>query len=76
MTAAPLRVFVSTGEASGEVLAADLIGAMRARGVAIEADGFGGERLERAGVRLAQRTAGWASMGPLDALAQDPEAAR
>jgi lipid-A-disaccharide synthase len=73
MTAAPLRVFVSTGEASGEVLAADLIGAMRARGVAIEADGFGGERLEGAGVRLAERTAGWASMGPVDALAKIPK---
>jgi lipid-A-disaccharide synthase len=73
MTAAPLRVFVSTGEASGEVLAADLIGAMRARGVAVEADGFGGERLERAGVRLARRTAGWASMGPIDALAKIPK---
>jgi lipid-A-disaccharide synthase len=73
MTAAPLRVFVSTGEASGENLAADLIDAMRARGAAIEADGFGGERLERAGVRLAQRTAGWASMGPLDALAKIPK---
>ena len=29
MTAAPLRVFVSTGEASGELLAADLIGALK-----------------------------------------------
>jgi len=73
MTAAPLRVFVSTGEASGEVLAADLIGAMRAQGVALEVDGFGGERLERAGVRLAQRTAGWASMGPIDALGKIPK---
>jgi lipid-A-disaccharide synthase len=72
MTAAPLRVFVSTGEASGEMLAADLIGAMRDRGATIDAEGFGGERLERAGVRLAQRTAGWASMGPLDALAKIP----
>jgi lipid-A-disaccharide synthase len=72
MTSAPLRVFVSTGEASGEVLAADLIGAMRNRGVAIDADGIGGERLEAAGVRLTQRSAGWASMGPLDALGKIP----
>ena len=73
MTAAPLRVFVSTGEVSGEVLAADLIGAMRERGVAIEADGIGGTRLEAAGVRLTQRTEGWASMGPLDALGKIPK---
>ena len=73
MTAAPVRVFVSTGEASGELLAAELIGAMRARGVALDADGIGGERLEAAGVRLTQRSAGWASMGPLDALAKIPK---
>lgn len=73
MTPAPLRVFVSTGEASGELLATDLIGAMRACGAVIDADGIGGERLEAAGVRLMQRTAGWASMGPLDALAKIPK---
>ena len=73
MTAAPLRVFVSTGEASGELLAADLVGAMRALGVTLDADGIGGARLEAAGVRLTQRSAGWASMGPLDALAKIPK---
>ena len=73
MTAAPLRVFVSTGEASGELLAADLIGAMRACGVTIDADGIGGERLESAGIRLTQRNDGWASMGPVDALAKIPK---
>ena len=57
MTAAPLRVFVSTGEASGELLAADLIGAMRKCGASVDADGIGGERLEGAGVRLTQRSA-------------------
>jgi len=72
MTAAPLRVFVSTGEASGELLAADLIGAMRALGATLDADGIGGERLEGAGVRLTERSAGWASMGPLDAIAKIP----
>ena len=70
---APLRVFVSTGEASGEVLAAELIGAIRSLGVAVDADGIGGERLEAAGVRLTQRSAGWASMGPLDALGKIPK---
>jgi lipid-A-disaccharide synthase len=73
MTAAPLRVFVSTGEASGELLAADLIGAMRTCGANVDADGIGGERLEAAGVRLSQRSAGWASMGPLDAVGKIPK---
>jgi lipid-A-disaccharide synthase len=72
MTAAPLRVFVSTGEASGELLAADLLGAMRALGAVLDADGIGGERLEAVGVRLTQRSAGWASMGPIDALGKIP----
>ncbi|HUY84859.1 MAG TPA: hypothetical protein VMU86_09790, partial [Steroidobacteraceae bacterium] len=73
MTAAPLRVFVSTGEASGELLAADLIGAMRKCGVSIDADGIGSARLEGAGVRLTQRSDGWASMGPLDAVGKIPK---
>lgn len=71
--APPLRVFVSTGEASGELLAADLLGAMRARGRTLDAEGIGNERLARSGVRLVQSTAGWASMGPLAALGKIPK---
>jgi lipid-A-disaccharide synthase len=67
-----MRVFFSTGEASGELLATDLLGAMRARGVAIEAAGIGDVRLEHAGVRLWHRTRGWASLGPIDALRKIP----
>jgi len=67
-----MRVFLSTGEASGELLAADLLGAMRARGGPIDAEGIGDARLERAGVRLWHRTRGWASMGPIDALRKIP----
>jgi lipid-A-disaccharide synthase len=67
-----MRVFFSTGEASGELLACDLLGAMRALGPPIDAEGIGDERLERAGVRLWQRTRGWASLGPLDALKKIP----
>jgi lipid-A-disaccharide synthase len=67
-----MRVFFSTGEASGELLAYDLLGAMRAQGATIEAEGIGDERLERAGVALWQRTRGWASLGPLDAIKKIP----
>lgn len=73
MTGAPLRVFVSSGEASGELVAADLIGAIRALGIELDADGIGGERLEAVGVRLTQRSAGWASLGPIDALGKIPK---
>ena len=66
-----MRVFFSTGEASGELLAADLLGAMRAR-VAIEAEGIGDVRLEGAGVRIVQRNRGWASLGVFEAIRRLP----
>lgn len=67
-----MRVFLCTGEASGELLAADLLAAMRARGAVVDAEGIGDARLERAGVRLWHRTRGWASLGPIDALRKIP----
>lgn len=66
-----MKVFFSTGEASGELLASDLLGAMRER-IPIEAEGIGDGRLEGAGVRLLHRTRGWASLGPLDAIKRIP----
>ncbi|HEY0383631.1 MAG TPA: hypothetical protein VGC72_15680 [Candidatus Elarobacter sp.] len=69
-----MRVFFSTGEASGELLAADLVGAMRAR-VPVEAEGIGDVRLERAGVRIVQRNRGWASLGVFEALRRLPRTA-
>ena len=71
MTAAPVRVFVSTGEASGELLAADLIGAMRRAAHERDADGIGGERLERAGVRITQRTRRLGVAGPARRAGKD-----
>ncbi len=67
-----LRVFFSTGELSGEVLAAELLGAMRAY-AEIDAEGVGDERLEAAGVRIVQRNRGWASIGPLEAMRRLPK---
>jgi lipid-A-disaccharide synthase len=67
-----MRIFLSTGEASGELLAVDLLGAMRARGAVLDAEGIGDARLEGAGVRLWHRTRGWASLGPIDALRKIP----
>ncbi|MEA2690592.1 MAG: lipid-A-disaccharide synthase [Candidatus Eremiobacteraeota bacterium] len=66
-----MRVFFSTGEASGELLAADLLGAMRARGP-IRAEAIGDTRLEGAGVRIVQRNRGWASLGVFEALRRLP----
>ncbi|HEY4439230.1 MAG TPA: lipid-A-disaccharide synthase [Candidatus Elarobacter sp.] len=67
-----MRVFFSTGEASGELVAAELLGALRAR-VHVDAEGVGGERLERAGVTIVRRTRGWASMGVFAALGKIPK---
>jgi len=61
------RVFFSTGEPSGEMLAVTLAEAMREFG-AIEAYGIGSERMRAAGFRVTAETAGWASMGPVEAL--------
>ncbi len=66
-----MRVFFSTGEASGELLAAELLGAMRNR-TSIEASGIGGDRLENAGVRIVQRSRGWSSLGIYEALRRLP----
>jgi lipid-A-disaccharide synthase len=66
-----MRVFFSTGEASGELLAAELLGAMRAR-AAIDAEAIGDARLEGAGVRIVQRNRGWASLGVFEALRRLP----
>jgi lipid-A-disaccharide synthase len=66
-----MTIFFSTGEASGELLAADLLGALRAR-TAVQAEAIGDTRLENAGVRIVQRTRGWASLGPLEAVRKIP----
>ncbi|MBV9439234.1 MAG: hypothetical protein JOZ24_04500 [Candidatus Eremiobacteraeota bacterium] len=66
-----MRVFFSTGELSGELLAAELLEAMRAQ-TAIEAEGIGDERLAAAGVRIVQRNRGWASLGALAAVRRIP----
>ncbi len=67
-----MRIFFSTGEASGELLASDLLGALRER-VAVEAEGIGDARLADAGVQIVRRNRGWASLGPLDAIGKIPK---
>ncbi|MFN2460599.1 MAG: hypothetical protein ABR591_07930, partial [Candidatus Velthaea sp.] len=67
-----MRVFFSTGEASGELLATELFEAMRLREPMISAEGIGDARMAGAGVLLWHRTRGWASMGPIDAVRKIP----
>ena len=49
------RLFLAAGEASGDLQASLLAAALRRRDPTIELFGLGGERMERAGVRLVQR---------------------
>ena len=46
-----LRLFISAAEHSGDTLGAELLAALRARGVAVEARGVAGPHLRAAGVR-------------------------
>ncbi len=57
-----LRVVMLTGEASGDMLAASLAGAMRELLPGVEFEGIGGERMAAAGFRLTVRTTGWSSI--------------
>jgi lipid-A-disaccharide synthase len=70
-----MRVFVVTGEASGDMLAAALVGAMRAFVPDASFGGIGNERMAAAGVALTARTTGWGGMGPLEALRRIPRLA-
>jgi lipid-A-disaccharide synthase len=63
-----VRVVMLTGEASGDMLAASLAGALRELLPEVEFEGIGGERMEGAGFRLTVRTTGWSSMGPIEAI--------
>ena len=67
-----MRAFFSTGEPSGDFLAASLAVAMRERAPEITFGGIGSERMEAAGIALRARTVGWASMGPVEAIKRIP----
>ncbi len=63
-----MRVFMSTGEPSGEMSAVALAAAMRVSVADIRCAGIGGDRMRAAGFEMAADTQGWASMGPLEAI--------
>jgi lipid-A-disaccharide synthase len=63
-----MRVFLATGEASGDMVAAALATRIRELIPGVELAGIGSERMAAAGVELTARTTGWGNMGPLEAL--------
>jgi len=66
------RVLISCGEASGDLYAAALVSAMRARDPGVSVFGFGGARLKAAGARLVGDYQGFSVTGLVEALAVLP----
>ena len=58
-----MRIFISAGEPSGDLHAANLIQALRARMPDAEFVGFGGPRMERPGPGCSIRWSSWRSCG-------------
>ncbi|MDE2572020.1 MAG: hypothetical protein KGM44_05800 [bacterium] len=67
------RIYVSCGEASGELQAALLLERLACSVPQLTVCGIGGDRLRAAGARLRRDNRGWASMGLLAALAKIPK---
>ncbi len=68
-----MRYFFSTGEASGELNAALLAGAIRTYDPQAQFEGIGAERMRALGFTLWRDHTGWASMGPLAAIPRVPK---
>jgi lipid-A-disaccharide synthase len=68
-----MRVFFVTGEASGEVTAVELAGAMRARRPDLVFEGIGADRMRAAGFTTWHDTRDWASMGLSEAIRRIPK---
>ncbi|NEQ55602.1 MAG: hypothetical protein F6K11_36740 [Leptolyngbya sp. SIO3F4] len=71
-TGRPLRVFIHTGEVSGDMQGALLVEALEcqaaAQGIAIEISAMGGSRMAAAGAKLIGDTVSVSSIGLLEAL--------
>ena len=63
-----MRVMISCGEPSGDLYAAGLVEALRARVPDVDVSGFGGRRLEAAGARLTGDFAGLSVTGLTEAV--------
>ena len=71
-----MRVMLSCGEASGDLYAGALVGALRSIDPQIEAFGFGGARLAAAGAHLVGDFRGFSVTGLVEALAVVPRSWR
>ena len=69
-----MRLFVSAGEASGDLHGASLLNALRRRQPAIDVHGFGGDRMEQAGCHIHYPLTELAGVGVLRVLSSLPRA--
>ena len=67
-----MRIFILTGEPSGDLHGARLAQALIAQHPAVELIGVGGTRMRRAGVRLAMESEDWGVIGIAAALGKLP----
>ena len=63
-----MKIMFSAGEVSGDLHGAGLAAEIRALAPDIELMGFGGEQMERAGVRLIRNFASYNIMGVLEVI--------
>jgi lipid-A-disaccharide synthase len=63
-----MRVFISAGEASGDLYGADLARYLQAKHPALELLGIGGVRMQQAGVRLLADSRRWGAIGVIESL--------
>lgn len=68
-----MRYFFSTGEASGEMSATLLAGALRGLDPRARFEGIGNDRMREFGFSLVHHTRGWGSMGIYGAIARAPK---
>lgn len=71
-----MRYFLSSGEASGELAATLIAGAIRAIDPQAQFEGIGAARMRENGIALWRDHSGWASMGPLAAIPRIPKLLR
>lgn len=67
-----MRVFILTGEPSGDMHGAHLAHALRALDPALKLSGVGGTQMAQAGVALVARSEHWGAIGFLEALGRVP----
>src|ERR1700680_5053173 len=69
----PADIFMSAGEASGDLAAASLLTEIKQLRPDVRCQAIGSERLRAAGAEIVVDSAEWASIGPVSALAKIPK---